>query len=116
MAIDFACKKIELDEVVKCSLNLGNAEFRLISFLIKHSNGNFSTQELSERLGLDKSTIQRGVKKLHEKDLLFRSQLNQSVGGYLFLYRIKSKLEVKRKIEGIIKIWNERLTSSLKNW
>ncbi len=114
--IDFACKSFDIDEVVKCSLSLSKAEFRLLDFFIKNSDKNFSTEELSEKLNLDKSTIQRGVKKLHQKELLFRTQLNQSVGGYLFKYRIKNKDELIKKILGIIDNWNERVKAELKKW
>ena len=114
--IDFACRSFDIDEVVKCSLSLSKAEFKLLDFFIKNSDKNFSTEELSEKLHLDKSTIQRGVKKLHKKELLFRTQLNQSVGGYLFKYRIKNKDELIKKILGIIDYWNERVKSELKKW
>jgi predicted transcriptional regulator len=114
--INFACKNIELDEVVRCSLNLSNAEFRLISFFVKHPDKNFSTLELSKKLSLDKSTIQRGVKKLHGKGLLFRTQLNQSVGGYLFKYRIKNKSEIKKKILEILESWNSKVRKELRDW
>ncbi len=114
--INFACRNIELDDVVKCSLNLSNADFRLISFFVKNPDKDFSTLELSKKLNLDKSTIQRGVKKLHEKNLLFRGQLNQSVGGYLFRYRIKDKNLMKKNILEIIENWNEKVKKKLKDW
>jgi len=114
--MDFACKNVELDEVIKCSLNLSSAEFRLVSFFVKHSERDFSTLELSRKLNLDKSTIQRGVKKLHGKGLLFRSQLNQSVGGYLFKYKIKDKKEIKKKILDILEGWNLKVKHELRVW
>ena len=86
--IDFACKKFDLEEVVKCSLGLSKSEFKLLKFLIENDK-EFTTEKLSEKLKLDKSTIQRAVKKMHEKGLIRRGQINQSVGGYVFLYRIK---------------------------
>lgn len=114
--MNFACRNIELDEVVKCSLNLSNADFRLISFFVKHPDNDFSTLELSKKLDLDKSTIQRGVKKLHGKGLLFRRQLNQSAGGYLFRYRIKDKDSMKKKILEILESWNEKVKKELNKW
>lgn len=114
--INFACKDFEIDEVVKCSLGLSKAEYKLFIFFIKHSDGDFSTEELSEKLKLEKSTIQRGVKKLHEKNLLFRSQFNQSVGGYLFKYRIKNKSEIKKNVLEILDRWNNKFKDELRKW
>lgn len=114
--INFACTGFEIDEVVKCSLGLSKAEYKLFSFFIKHHEEDFSTEELSSRLKLEKSTIQRGVKKLHEKSLLFRSQLNQSVGGYLFKYRIKNKAEIKKNVYEILDKWNDKFKEELKKW
>lgn len=114
--IDFACKKFDLNEVIKCSLSLSKSEFRLFNFFIKHSDRDFSTLELSQKLKLDKSTIQRGVKKLHQKGLLFRTQLNQAVGGYLFKYRIKDKKGVKKKVLDILNSWKSTVESELKKW
>jgi predicted transcriptional regulator len=114
--INFACKELDLNEVIKCSLGLSNAEFRLISFFVKYPEKDFSTEELASRLKLEKSTIQRGVKKLHEKKLLFRIQLNQSVGGYLFRYRIKDKNEIKKNILEILEGWNKKVKDELRTW
>jgi predicted transcriptional regulator len=114
--IDFACKKFEISEVIKCSIGLSKAEFRLFDFFIKHSEEDFSTDELSKKLKLDKSTIQRGVKKLHGKNLLFRIQLNQSIGGYLFRYKIKNKLEIKKNVLSVLESWNSRVEQELKKW
>lgn len=114
--IDFACKTFEMSEVIKCSLNLSRAEYKLFDFFIRNSDKSFSTEELSKSLKLDKSTIQRGVKKLHKKNLLFRSQLNQSVGGYLFRYRVKNKNEIKKKVLEILEGWNETVRKELRKW
>ena len=96
--LDFACKRFEIEEVVKCSLALTKSDFRLLKYFIRNSSKKFTTEDLAEDLKLDKSTIQRGVKKLHQKGLLFRSQLNQSKGGYIFLYQIKDKEAIRKKI------------------
>ena len=53
--IDFACKKFDIQEVVKCSLGLSKSEFKMLKFLIENEN-QFTTEELAEALNLDKST------------------------------------------------------------
>jgi predicted transcriptional regulator len=113
--IDFACKKFDLDEVVKCILMLSKSEFRILKFLAEH-DGKFTTENLSKKLNLDKSSIQRSIKKLHEKNLVVRSQANQSVGGYLFLYRIKDKNLIKKMVTDMLGGWVETFKKKLSGW
>ncbi len=114
--MDFGCGNLDLDEVIKCTFGLSKAEFRLFNFFIKNSQGEFSSDDLSKKIGLDKSTIQRGLKKLHAKGLLFRKQINQASGGYIFFYKIKNKQAVREKIFGIIENWSKRVDEELSKW
>ena len=113
--IDFACKKFDLEEVVKCSLGLSKSEFKLLKFLIEN-NEQFTTEQLSSKLKLDKSTIQRGVKKLHSKNLVVRGQINQSIGGYLFLYRIKDKNKIREIISNTVDSWVDVFHEKISKW
>jgi predicted transcriptional regulator len=113
--IDFACKKFDIEEVVKCSLGLSKSEFRLLRFFIDNHK-EFTTEELANDLKLDKSTIQRSVKKLHEKGLVTRGQINQSIGGYLFTYRIKDKDKIRKIILETVEGWVEVFRSKISEW
>ena len=103
--MDFSCKKFNIDEVIKCSLGLTKSDFKILKFLLKNSSKKFDTSSLSNKFHLDKSTIQRSVKKLYAKKLVLRSQLNQSVGGYIFFYSIKDKSQLKKFVLDIIDHW-----------
>lgn len=113
--IDFACKKFDLEEVIKCSLALSKSEFRLLSFLIKN-DGDFQTETLSRKLGLDKSTIQRSIKKLHVEGLVFRRQKNKTSGGYVFYYSVKDKNEIKKRVKDIIHNWVKVFEDKIEKW
>ena len=113
--IDFACKKFDLDEVIKCVLGLSKSEFRLLKFLSEQDT-RFTTEELSKKLKLDKSTIQRSVKKLHERNLVIRSQINQTVGGYIFLYKIKNKENIKKIVNETLDNWVGTFKKRLSSW
>jgi len=116
MGIDFACKRFEIEEVVKCSLALSKSDFVILKFLMKDSEKSYSTEELSKELGFEKSTIQRAVKKLHGEGLLFRTQKNQSRGGYSFFYRVRDKSYLREKILGIVESWYKVFELELKKW
>ena len=113
--IDFACKKFRLGEVIKCSLGLTRSELALMEMLMKNDKY-YTTEDLSKKMGLDLSTIQRAVKKLHEKEIVERRQNNLGSGGYLFLYRIRGKQHIEKVIMDIIQGWVDRVQSELRSW
>lgn len=103
--IDFACKTFSIEEVIKCSLGLTKADYKLLNFFIKNPEKQFTTNELAELLELDLSTIQRSVKKLREKEVIARGQTNLDGGGYQFFYELCNKKKVVRIITNIIENW-----------
>ncbi|MFA5952965.1 MAG: helix-turn-helix domain-containing protein [Candidatus Pacearchaeota archaeon] len=114
--IDFACKKFDVSDIVKCSLNLTKSDFNVLKFLLKNNSEKLNTEELSKKLNLDKSTIQRTVKRLYEKNLISRSQINSSIGGYSYVYKIKNKSEINSIILKILDDWHETVKENIKKW
>ncbi len=113
--MEFACKKINIEEVVRCSLGMKKPEFKLFNFMLEH-NKRFTIIELSRKLSLNRTTVQKIIKKLVEKELVERYQENLSKGGYLFIYTIKNKQFLKEKIKFIIKKWYENVNNELERW
>lgn len=114
--MNFACKNFRIEEVVRCSLNLTRSEYSIVDFLLKNSDERFTTARLAEEHGLDLSTVQRSVKKLYSQELIRRSQKNLERGGYIFVYRIKNKKELKEKISGIIHSWVGAFDKEIRKW
>lgn len=114
--LNFACKRFELEEVIKCGLSLSNADYKIMDFLMKNSKDYFNTFEISSRLGFDKSTVQRSIKKLHKKGIVTRNQKNLSRGGYSFSYNIKNKNEIKSMIKEIMNNWIKIFEERLDKW
>jgi predicted transcriptional regulator len=113
--IDFACKKFELNSVVKCGLNLSKSDFSVIKFLME-KKGKYNSKELSRKLSLELSTIQRSLKNLTEKKLIIRSQTNLKYGGYVFKYEINDKRIIKKIIREIVHGWVEKVDRGLEKW
>jgi predicted transcriptional regulator len=111
--IDFACKKFDLNQVIKCSLGLTKSEFIVLQYFIRNS-GYFKSDEVARETKFDLSSIQRAVKKLHEKGLITRSQENLKGGGYVFSYSFKGKKELIDNIMGTVNGWSNRVESELK--
>jgi predicted transcriptional regulator len=113
--IDFACKRFQLDEVIKCGLSLTKAEYLLFEYVVKHAD-ECTTEQLAAHVSLDLTTVQRAVKKLHEEGVLQRSQQNLEGGGYVYMYSIKSKQELRRILMDIINRWVKTVDTALQKW
>jgi predicted transcriptional regulator len=114
--IDFACKEFDLDDIIKCSLGMTKAEFKLVRLLLSTDKEWFTTQEISKELKLDLSTVQRCVKSLHEKDIIIRRQENLDSGGYAFRYQLKKREELRQRIKDTISRWVSRVNDELDRW
>lgn len=113
--MEFACKQVDLQEVVKCSLGLTRAEYRVFRKYMGLKN-QVTLAELSKKTGLDRTTVQKASLKLVEKGLLFRSQRNRSRGGYEFLYSIADRREIRSKVREIVRSWWEAVDNNLQYW
>lgn len=114
--IDFACKSFKLEEVIRCGLGITKSEFIILNFFINNKSKYFSTTEVSKSTKLDITTVQKAVKKLHQLNIISRSQVNIKEGGYQFLYQIKPRGEIKAIVMNIIKNWSNKVEQELDKW
>jgi predicted transcriptional regulator len=113
--IDFACKRFDVEQIIKCGLGLTKAELSLFNFLINQYDWK-SSKEISDEIKLDLSTVQRGLKKLFEKDIIERRQNNKDNGGYEFIYLTRSRKEIKKILSDIINSWINNVDKNLDEW
>lgn len=111
--IDFACKRFDLKEIIKCSLGLTKSELEIMDFFIKNLGNEFSSIKVSEETGFKLSTIQKALKKLYLQKIILRSQKNLDNGGYVFFYRCNSKQEIRKIIKDIIRGWSEKVEKEI---
>ena len=114
--IDFACKKFDLKEVIRCSLNLTKTEFKIIEYLIENSNKEFTAREIAQTFKIGLSTSQKAINEINKKELIKRSQKNLRKGGYIFVYSIKRKKVLKQKILDIIYNWIKQVEAKMERW
>ena len=113
--MEFACKQIDLDEVVKCSLGLTRAEYRVFKKYMALKK-QVTLAALSQKTDLDRTTVQKASLKLVERGLLSRFQRNRIRGGYEFLYSIADRNKIRLKVRGIVKSWWEAVDDNLQYW
>lgn len=102
--ITFSCKKITKEDLIKCAFSLNKTEYELLVFMLK-KKGKYSANQISAMVRLDRTTIQKAIKKLANEGLVTRLQKNMPGGGYTFLYTIADKKEIKGRIKKVIRIW-----------
>jgi predicted transcriptional regulator len=106
------CKNLTSQELIQCTFNLTKTELKIFLFLLKNKRSVPSTN-IAEDLGVDRTTIQKSMKGLLDKDIVLRKQLNLDSGGYVFLYSVKNKDELREQMRKIIKTWAENTEKQL---
>ena len=104
--ITFACRIIKKEDVVKCSLNLNKTEYNILNFFFKNS-GSYSPLQISKKMKLERTTVQKALKGLVRKNLVIRKKKNLKRGGYVFLYETIDKEKIKERIKNIISKWHK---------
>jgi predicted transcriptional regulator len=115
MEINFACKRFEIDDIIRCSLGLSKSDLKILNFLMKYSDKSLTSSDISKKLNLDVSTVQRGIKGLYGKEIVNRKQFNLKNGGYTYVYQIKNKQDIKKRILKIINIWVKQAESEIQS-
>ena len=115
MGIDFVCRVIALEDILKCSFGLNKTEIAIMKFLLEEKE-ELTIEEIMKKISRDRTTIQRGVKRLFEKDLIKRRQINLDKGGYVFIYSSKPKAELKDKVFKIFESFKENVGKEIQKW
>lgn len=113
--ISFACKKISMDDLVKCSFELTKTSYQLMLFLLK-KHKYLTINEIADELKLDRTTIQKSMSVLLEKNIVQKKQLNLDKGGYVYIYVIDGKDDIKKRMIDILEKWHKDAVAEIKDW
>lgn len=109
--INFSCTNIPVFEVLRCSWNLTKTELQVLQELTDTK----TTKEVKAEHDVSMSLAQRTMKSLHDKDLVVRRQVNQTQGGYTFVYTRKPREDLVNDVHSIIDDWSERAKDAVEN-
>jgi predicted transcriptional regulator len=115
--MDFACKTVDLRDVLRCSFELTHADLVVLETLSEKRE--WATSASIENITrLERSTVQRSLKRLTDKKLCTRRQENHSEGGYTFHYQAITNHALAERVLTIFEGFRERLGSALVagNW
>ncbi len=114
--IDFACKRFDIEEIIKCGFGLTKSEFVLLKYFLNNCSKEFDSKTLSKKMEFDLTTIQKALKKFSELGLVKRSQRNLGSGGYVYVYTCISKKYVREKLKEIIFKWSKNAEKEVDFW
>jgi len=113
--ISFACRSINLKDIISCSFSLNKTEYKLLMFLLEQ-DGPLSIQDIGTRMNLERSTVQKAIKGLLSRELAVRRQLNLQEGGYRYIYASADKRALKSRITEIVEGWHTNVLEAVDAW
>ena len=112
--VNLQCKVIDSRELIQCTFGLAKTELKIFLFLLK-SKRSVTSVDIANEIELDRTTVQKSIRGLLEKDIVIRRQINLDSGGYVFLYCVKDKVEIKEQMKEIIHNWSSNAKLQLEN-
>jgi len=113
--LNFACKVLPFDKILRCSFGLNTTEIAVLKHLIKN-NKEMTVDVIEKGVNKDKTTIQRAVKALSDKELIFRHQINLKKGGYVFVYKAAGKKLIKERIYKNFESFKNSINGEIEKW
>lgn len=104
-----------MTELIKCSFGLNKTSCRVLLKMLKIGRS-VSVEQISKKMGADRTTVQKALKTLINKNLVSRKQMNLENGGYIYLYKTMEKQEIKRRMTKDIDSWTESAKREVDSW
>jgi predicted transcriptional regulator len=101
-------------DLLCCAFGLRNSELDVYFSLI---SGPKTVEQIADKIGKDRSTVQRVLNKLHSKGLARRESQRIDRGGYFFEYSAVSSDVVREQILSQLEDWYQATRNFLlENW
>ncbi|TFG34990.1 MarR family transcriptional regulator [Candidatus Thorarchaeota archaeon] len=97
-------------DLLCCAFGLRNSELDVYFSLISGLN---TVEDIAEKIGKDRSTVQRILNKLHAKGLVLREIQNIPRGGYFYEYRAEASETIRNQILDQLEEWYKATRSFL---
>lgn len=114
--ISFACRAIQFKDLLKCSFDLNKTDYAVYMFMLSEKKERMTVNEIAEKVGKERTVIQKAMKRLFERNLIKRFQENLESGGYRFYYSPVEKKEVKARLMESVKNWVANVESAVAHW
>ena len=115
MSMNFVCRIITLEQILRCSFGLNSTELRIMKYLLEEKEEK-TIKEIILVIKKDRTTVQRAVKRLTEKELIKRRQINLEKGGYNIVYSSRPKSELKDKVYKVFESFKYTVGKEIQRW
>ena len=116
MSVSFACKTMDIKDLIMCSFDFTKTEFKLFDFLVGKDKKTYTVVDLASNVGLDRTSVQRALKKLVEKKIVERRAKNMDSGGFYYIYKIQHKEDIKDKLRDNMASWYKTADNHIVGW
>ena len=113
--ISFACQRIDIKDIIRCSFDLSRTEYVLLVHLLGEEEP-VTISAIANKKGLERSTVQKAISNLYEKGIVERRQLNLSSGGYRYIYAVKEKELLKERLSKVMDEWFRNVREAVDKW
>lgn len=87
----------------------------LFRFLLEQDES-MSVSAIGEATGKDRTTVQKAMKKLLSQNIVHKHQVNLEQGGYTFVYAIKDKEFLRRRMLAVVEHWYDQVLKEIHQW
>ena len=112
---EYMCKRFDFESIIRCTFSLSDSEVKVFLTLMDCKTGE-CVNSVADKLKRDRSTIQKILLKLLEKDLVKKKKSNLADGGYIYHYSPKSKSEIKKQMLKSIEVWHSNVKKEILKW
>jgi len=111
--ISFACTSVDIRDIVMCSFDITKTEYEL---LFSTTNEARTINDIAGQQRLERSTVQKAIARLHQKELLQRHQRNLSTGGYQYVYSAIDRQRLKDRLLKAVDGWHKNVVTAVDRW
>jgi predicted transcriptional regulator len=111
--LKFACRTIEMGDIVRCSFGLTGSEYQVLLRLL---SGAGTVQDISRRLKMERTGVQKALKGLVAKGLAHREKRNLPSGGFSFVYRPSDRKKIRADMKSSVKRWSAGVCRAIDGW
>jgi len=116
MPPQYLCQNFDIESILKCSFGLSDAELKVFIELLNCNKKKECVNNLAEKLGRDRSTIQKIVLRLSEVGLVLKEKKILKEGGHIFYYIPLSKEELRKTMILTVEEWHKSVKNAILNW
>ncbi|RQG95512.1 helix-turn-helix domain-containing protein [Natrarchaeobius chitinivorans] len=101
-------RNMQCESLLECLYGLKPLDRQCYGTMVE-SDGPLTVDEIAVRVGRERSTAYRSIKRLHQRGLLEKEQINYDDGGYYHVYYPTDPTVVTREMQRTLSDWYAKM-------